>query len=225
MTARVANLSAYLLAVVALASGARPWTALASSGAIDVTLEQRLHEQRPDVLRWQVRALSEATAVTADAEIAGVGKIGSRTAVRFVDGRVRWYAVAGMGQVLVSAHAVERGAALDAADAQLAERDIVALGCDAVRELDASRRWRAARRLATGDPLCARDIEVVPDVERDRPVTLNAQRGVVSASRVLTADSDAHFGERVRLRDRASGVVVVAVVTGPGAARLSEEQE
>ena len=92
-------------------------------------------------------------------------------------------------------------------------------------QLDATRRWRAARRLAAGHTLCVRDIEVVPDVERDRPVTLNAQRGVVSASRVLTADSDARLGERVRLRDRASGDFVVAIVTGPGAARLSEEQE
>ena len=82
-----------------------------------------------------------------------------------------------------------------------------------------------ARRLSAGIALCARDIELVPDVERDQPVTVNARRGVVNASRVLTADSDARFGERVRLRDRASGDRVVAIVTGPGAARLSEEQE
>jgi flagella basal body P-ring formation protein FlgA len=120
---------------------------------------------------------------------------------------------------------VERGATFDAADAELAERDVVALGCDPMSQIDATRRWRAARRLSAGDSLCTRDIEAVPDVERDRPVTLNARRGAVSASRVLTADSDARFGERVRLRDRASGDIVVAIVTGPGAARLSGEQE
>jgi flagella basal body P-ring formation protein FlgA len=129
-----------------------------------------------------------------------------------------------MKPVRVSMHAVERGAAITADDAELAERDVLALGCDPA-DLDASRRWRAARRLAAGVALCAHDIEAVPDVERDQPVTLNARRGAVSASRVFTAASDAQSGERVRLRDRASGVVVVAIVTGPGAARLSEEQK
>lgn len=230
MTRQFANRSAFLLAGVALAFVALPEIALASSGAIaksgdvELALEQRLREQHPDVLRWQVSALSE-TAPIRDAVIAGVGKLGSRTAVRFADGRVRWYEVAGMRQVLVSAHAVERGATFAAADAELAERDVVALGCDAMSQLDATHRWRAARRLAAGTALCARDIEVAPDVERDRPVTVNARRGAVSASRLLTADSDARSGERVRLRDRASGDIVVAIVTGPGAARLSEEQE
>jgi flagella basal body P-ring formation protein FlgA len=211
-------------------SGFALWLALwggiaaASSGAIEVALEQRLREQRPDVLRWQVQAMSESAPVPQDAGIAGVGHIGPRTAVRFADGRVRWYAIAGMKPVLVSVHAVERGAAFAADDAQLAERDVFALGCDPIH-LDASRRWRAARRLAAGVALCARDVEAVPDVERDQAVTLNARRGAVNASRVLTANSDAHFGERVRLRDRASGAVIVAIVTGPGAARLSEEQE
>jgi flagella basal body P-ring formation protein FlgA len=208
-----------------LAFIALPWAALANVGAIEVALEQRLREQRPDVLRWQVQALSETAPAPKDAVIAGVGRIGSRTAVRFMDGRVRWFAIAGMRQVLVSAHGVERGAALNAVDAQLAERDVVALGCDALSQLDTTRRWRAARRLTAGVVLCARDIEVVPEVERDQPVTLNARRGAVNASRVLTADSDARFGERVRLRDRASGDIVIAIVSGPGAARLSEEQE
>lgn len=196
----------------------------ASSGAIEVALEQRLRAERPDVLRWQLRAMSE-TAPVSDAAIAGLGRIGARTAVRFADGRVRWYAVIALKPVLVSARGVERGAGFDAEDAELAERDVLSLGCEPVDSLDASRRWRAARRLATGDALCARDIEAVPDVERDQAVTLNARRGAVNASRVLTAASDAQLGERVRLRDRASGAVVVAIVTGPGAARLSEEQE
>jgi flagella basal body P-ring formation protein FlgA len=199
--------------------------AVASSGAIEVALEQLLREQRPDVLRWQVNALSETAAAPKESGIAGVGRLGARTAVRFADGRVRWYAVVGMKPVLVSAHAVERGAEFNSDDAQLAERDVLALGCDPVNLVDASRRWRAARRLAAGVALCARDIEAVPEVERDQPVTLNARRGAVNASRVFTAASDAQHGERVRLRDRASGVVVVAIVTGPGAARLSEEQE
>jgi flagella basal body P-ring formation protein FlgA len=212
--------------VFVLGIATMPWAVLATSGEVAVTseqaIEQRLREQRPDVLHWQLQALSE-TASASDAAVTGIGKVGVRTAVRFADGRVRWYAVSGLRDVLVSTHAVERGAAFEAIDAESAERDVVALGCDPLGALDASRRWRTARRLTAGTALCARDIERVPDVERDHPVTVNARRGAINASRVLTADSDAHAGERVRLRDRTSGDVVVAIVTGPGAARLSEE--
>ena len=44
----------------------------ASSGAIEVALEQRLRAERPDVLRWQLRAMSE-TAPVSDAAIAAMG--------------------------------------------------------------------------------------------------------------------------------------------------------
>lgn len=212
--------------VFALGFAALPWAALATASEVaarpEQAIELRLREQRPDVTHWQLQPLSE-TASPVDAAVTGIGRIGARTAVRFADGRVRWYAVSGLREVLVSAHVVERGAAFDATDAEAAERDVIALGCEPLAKLDAARRWRAARRLSAGTALCARDVESVPEVERDRPVTVNAQRGAIHASRVLTADSDARAGERVRLRDRTSGDVVVAIVTGPGAARLSEE--
>ncbi|HEY6124777.1 MAG TPA: flagellar basal body P-ring formation chaperone FlgA [Steroidobacteraceae bacterium] len=212
---------AFALASIVLVCVARS----AHAGEAAPALEPHLREQRPDVLRWQWRPLSESANAVPEAGIAGVGRVGSRTAVRFTDGRVRWYAVVGMSQVLVSAHALDRGAAFTADDAELAEHDVIALGCEPAKPLDAGQRWRATRRLVAGEALCAKDIEIVPDVERDRPVTLNAQRGAVSASRVLTAAADARFGERVRLRDRTNGITVSAIVTGPGAARLSEEQE
>jgi flagella basal body P-ring formation protein FlgA len=56
-------------------------------------------------------------------------------------------------------------------------------------------------------------------------VTLTTQRGAVRVSRVLTAAADAHAGERVRLRDRASGATLMAIVTGPGHARDPDSEE
>ncbi len=182
-------------------------------------LEELLRERRADVARWQVRPLANEAGATRDFANAQVGRIGARTPVRFADGRVRWYAVAGFRDVLVSARAVESGAPLSASDTRLESRDVLTLGCEPVAELDA--RWRARRRLAAGAVLCDSTIEPAPDVERNRAVTLTAHSGGVQVSRVLIATADARAGERVRLRDRSSGENLIGIVTGPGAARLS----
>jgi flagella basal body P-ring formation protein FlgA len=184
-------------------------------------LEQQLRAQRPDVARWQIEPLGDAAAP--DAAIARIGRLGPRTAVRYADGRVRWYRVAGFAPAVVSAHAAEAGVVIAAADAVSGETDVIGLGCDPLPKFEGAGRWRLTRRVAAGEALCTRDIEVAPDVERNAPVTLRAERGGVSVSRELTALTDARTGERVRLRDRASGATVLAIVTGPRSARLSEE--
>ena len=97
-----------------------------------------------------------------------------------------------------------------------------------LRTVDGNRgsvRLRATRRIARGEALCAGAVQVAPHVERDQPVVLRTERGPISASRVLTATNDANTGERVRLRDPASGATVVAVVTGLGVARDPNSQE
>jgi flagella basal body P-ring formation protein FlgA len=192
----------------------------ASAGA----LEQELRARRPDVVRWETQRLGDRSASHDDAAISSLGHLGPRTPVRLANGRVRWYAVAGIRPVPVAAHAIDSGASVRAEDTVVAERDVIALACTAF-EFNAALRWRATRRLASGEALCAGDVERTPEVERDRPVTLSTQRGGVSVSRVLTAAADARAGERVRLRDSSSGATVVAIVTGPGAARVLQEQK
>jgi flagella basal body P-ring formation protein FlgA len=206
-----------------LALGCVALARLACAAEPSAPLERLLRAQRPDVLRWETQALDTGATPATMSEIRLIGRIGARTPVRFADGRVRWYAVAGFRPVLIAAHALERGTELTAADAQLDERDVIGLGCRPVSQLEPGTRWRTARRLASGDAVCASALEVVPDVERDGPVTLSTRRGGVSVSRVLTAATDARAGERVRLRDRTSGAIVIAIVTGPGKAHLSEE--
>jgi flagella basal body P-ring formation protein FlgA len=182
------------------------------------TLEQLLRERRADVARWQVQPLANDAGATRDFANAQVGRIGTRTAVRFADGRVHWYAVAGFRDVLVSARAIESGAPVSAADTRLESRDVLALGCEPVSGLES--RWRARRRLAAGDVLCDSTIELAPDVERNRAVTLSAHSGGIQVSRVLIATGDAHAGERVRLRDKSNGDSLIGIVTGPGAASI-----
>jgi len=192
-------------------------------GAAPATLEHRLHEQRPDVLRWEIRPV-ESGGAAPSANIADLGRIGPRTAVRFTDGRVRWYAVVGMRRVLTSAHVVEAGAPLTSTDFAAAERDVIGLGCEPLAAVPDAQRLRATRRLSTGDALCTQSIEKIPDVERGQSVVLSTRRGAITASRVLVAGSNAQAGERVRLRDPATGDTVLAIATGAGAARLNSRE-
>ena len=189
-------------------------------------LEQRLREQRPDVVRWQVHAdVGNGRRSTGMPRIADVGRIGARTA-----GALRGRTRALVRRRGFRAGAGERARRSSAAPLRAPTTPTRGARCAGAwlrtrPNLDATRRWRATRRLAAGDALCALTSKPRRTSSAIAPVTLNAHRGAVSASRVLTAAADAQLGERVRLRDRASGAVVVAIVTGPGAARLSEEQE
>ena len=185
-------------------------------------LEELLRARAPAVTRWQVQPLTREP-VGAEFNGAQLGRIASRTAVRFADGRVRWYAVSAYREVLVTGRAFEGGEAVNAADARLESRDVLALGCEPLPQLDPAQRWRARRHLGAGEVLCSSTIEAAPDVERNRAVTLSAQRGGIQVSRVLIASNDARRGERVRLRDHSSGDVLVGIVTGPAAARIAGE--
>lgn len=207
-------------ALLALAAGAIAAPAVSADSA---RIEALLGEQRPDVARWEYSVLGQEPA--ADAEVKQVGRLGPRTAVRFADGRVRWYSVAGYRDVLVSANAVEGGAEVVQRGARLEERDVIALGCEPLTELPSDTRWRARRRLAAGEVLCAKTIEPAPEVERQHAVTLSARNGGIEVSRVLRATTDARLGERVRLRDAASGITLIGIVTGPGTARLPGEEK
>jgi flagella basal body P-ring formation protein FlgA len=205
-----------------VASLAGPMAAVAQAGDVPSALERHLRERRPDVLRWEIAATErESNSPRVEGEILDVGRIAARTAVRFTDGRVRWFVVAGYRPVNVSRQPLEAGADIDRASIEMTERDVIALSCLPV-SIDSAGRWRSTRRLATGDPLCGNSVERAPEVQRDRAVTLSTDRGPIRVSRRLTAAADARVGERVRLLDRATGAIVLAIVTGPDAARLPE---
>jgi flagella basal body P-ring formation protein FlgA len=187
------------------------------------SLEQRLREQRPDVVRWEITPIASSRSATPEAaSISAIGKIGARTAVRFSDGRLRWYAVAGFRSVPVSTVALERGASVRLQLTELAERDVIASRCDPLM-WNAESLWRTKRRVAAGEALCAHVLETPPAVQREKPVTLHVRRGAVDVSRSLIAAADARVGESVRLRDRVSGDTVTAIVTGPAEAQISKE--
>jgi flagella basal body P-ring formation protein FlgA len=186
------------------------------------TLEDLLRVREPAVTRWQVQPLTREP-LAADFADAQLGRIAARTPVRFADGRVRWYAVSAYREVLVTTRALEAGDAVNESDAHLESRDVLALGCAPLAQLDESQRLRARRHLGAGEALCSTSIEAAPEVERNCAVTLSAQRGGIQVSRVLIASNDARRGERVRLRDHSSGDVLIGIVTGPATARIAGE--
>jgi flagella basal body P-ring formation protein FlgA len=209
-----------LAAVALLAAGARAAQPGPSS------LEALLRARRPEIVRWETQPLeTRAHKPVSESGIVKIGHVGPRTPVRFADGRQRWFAVAGFAPVLLSKRAIEAGALVNAEDTLAAERDVIALGCAPLMDIGHGGRLRATRRLSSGEVICSNSVQPVPEIQRDRPVLLSTQRGPVSASRVLTATADANAGERVRLRDPASGDTVIAIVTGPGFARDPDSQE
>lgn len=197
----------------------------ATAGDVPAVLDQQLRAAHPEILRWQTEPLDARASARGDTGIVAIGRVGARTPVRYADGHVAWFAVAGFRPVLVSAHTLEANTPVDARDTGLEERDVLSLGCEPVASLDTHVRWRTTRRLTTGTPLCTNGLERAPDVQRDQAVTLTTQRGAVRVSRVLTAATDARAGERVRLRDRDSGATLMAIVTGPGLARDPDSEE
>ena len=211
------------LLTAAMATAADP-AGSGTAGPAAAALEARLRAQRPEVTRWELAELSGgAKRAAPQGELALVGSLGARTAVRFSDGRVRWYSVVGIAPVMTSAHSLAAGAEIVPADLETAEHDVIALGCEPLMALG-DMRWRTTRRLAAGEPLCKSSIEPAPQVQRGRDVTLSTERGPIRVSRVLVANNDAWTGERVRLRDPASGETVPAIVTGNGAARVNSEE-
>ena len=151
------------------------------------------------------------------ADIVRVGRIGPRTPVRLADGRVRWYSVAGFAPCWSARTSVESGAALAAADSATAERDVIALGCETV-DGDRRQRWRAPRGASPWRGACARSRAArAATWSAISAVTLSANAARShSVSRVLIATADAHAGERVRLRDPASGDTVMASLRAGG---------
>jgi flagella basal body P-ring formation protein FlgA len=199
------------------------WCSLAAAGEVPAAdpLEPHLRARRPDVSRWEFHRIGGSQPEGAST-IADVGKIGPRTPVAFSDGRVRWYAVSGFSTVYVSRVPLESGARVNLEQVEQAQKDVIGIGCLPLA-LDPSLAWRTTRRLSRGDTLCAHSVEVAPEVAREQRVTLNARQGAVDVSRQMIAASDARLGERVRLRDRATGATLIAIVTGQGEARVSQE--
>lgn len=231
--------TAFGLAVGVLIAAMSCAAAHADSGLVpraESALRQKLSAAYPGVERWQISLLPQQWQRSVGLERASghhaqifVTRVGSQSAVWVgaspaddgSQGALLWFRVEGYGQALVATHLIPSGAGLHAADAEPAERDIVAAACRPVTNLARLAGMRASRLILAGGVICAGALEPMPPVVQGEEVTARfASRGVVVTARVR-AESDGFQGGPVTVRSD-SGDIFTATVTGKGEVSVSE---
>ena len=116
-------------------------------------------------------------------------------------------------RVLVAAHFLRRGTILSAADFSAERRELSALpgGYETDPAQLIGKRLRQA--LMVGMAISPRTVKIPPAIRRDEIVTVVVNQGGIQVTSKGVALSDAGIGERVRVRNEASGRVVEGTVT------------
>ena len=92
------------------------------------------------------------------------------------------------------------------------------LPLDAVSSLEDLGRATAIRQLSPGQPVRYSDVRPLAAVRKGEMVTLTVKRGVITVSIDMEATERGFIGDRVKLRNTESDVLVDAIITGPGKA-------
>lgn len=149
-------------------------------------------------LRWDPRARTVTTSL-AD----GSG--------REVTGRVRLLA-----EVPTPLRPIPQGAVVAAADLGLMEADLLTAHRETVTEEAEAEGRTARRRLDPGRPILARDLKLVPAVERGQVVTIMAATGNVTVRAKAKALDAGEVGQAVRVQNVDSRLVTSGVVVERG---------
>lgn len=188
----------------------------AAQGTPKDALESELRAKYPDVARWEIDALDESRAARAARETGPVTvvRFGARSAVAMADEHVLWFAVRGYRNVVVATRNL--GARSDAAEADfvLAERDVVGLRCAPLADLAAVAGSWTRRNVRAGDVLCGDAIEPRPPVVRGTQVSVLYSAPRIRVLSTARAEQDAKLGERLPVRNPATGEIYFAVATG-----------
>lgn len=92
------------------------------------------------------------------------------------------------------------------------------LPLDVVSSLDDLGRATAIRQLSPGQPVRYSDVRPLPAVRKGEMVTLTVKRGAITVSIDMEATEQGFIGDRVKLRNTESDMLVDAIITGPGRA-------
>ena len=92
------------------------------------------------------------------------------------------------------------------------------LPSDVVSSLDDLGRATALRQLHPGQPIRYSDVRPLAAVRKGEMVTLTVKRGAVTVSIDMEATAQGFIGDKVKLRNTESGMLVDAIITGPGRA-------
>jgi flagellar basal body P-ring formation protein FlgA len=124
--------------------------------------------------------------------------------------------------VLVSARSLARGALLDASDVRAERRDVLRLPYGYVADPARIEDMRLSRSVGAGTALNPGMLAERLLVERGRGVSIVARSGGISIRASGMALEDGVAGDRVRVRNLASGRVVNAVVENTGIVVVSK---
>lgn len=125
-------------------------------------------------------------------------------------------------EVLVTARGLGRGAVLGAGDVRAERRDVLRLPYGYVGDPARIEDMRLSRSVAAGSVLNPGMLAERLLVERGRGVTIVARNGPISIRASATALEDGVAGDRVRVRNLASGRIVNAVVETAGIVVVSK---
>ena len=92
------------------------------------------------------------------------------------------------------------------------------LPLDVVSSLEDLGRATAIRQLNPGQPVRYSDVQPLAAVRKGEMVTLTVKRGAITVSIDMEATERGFIGDRVKLRNTESDVLVDAIITGPGKA-------
>jgi flagella basal body P-ring formation protein FlgA len=140
--------------------------------------------------------------------------VGSASMSTRRQGKLIWFSVAGYAPALVAVRTVAADAPLDAGDAMLADRDVVAADCTSPDSPDSLPGLRVKRTLHAGEILCANLLEPVPPVTRGEEVTLLYHGRSFTLTARGIAQADGLLGKPVMVRNSSSGDVFTATVSG-----------
>jgi flagella basal body P-ring formation protein FlgA len=131
--------------------------------------------------------------------------------------------VTALVEVPVLSRPIERGEIIRAQDVGHRSLAATALGVDTVQQEDELVGMQAARPLAAGRALRARDLVAPMLVRPGEPATMVFARGGLEVTGAGVALDQGRQGDTVRVQNAGSGEIRRAVVVGPRRVRLSME--
>jgi len=217
-----------VFALVSPALAADPASPLDDAAVRAIALVRALPDADGGRLEVEALPFDARTSVTACAgepasELVGKKLAGARVTVRVrcTDPANPWSVAVALRvslfrPVLVARHALVRGDVVDGDTAELAERDVLALGYGHLDDLGRYAQSRVLRPIAEGAAIAPTAVAAPLLVERGATVTLLARGNAIDVRATGIAVEDGSAGMRVRVRNASSGRTVDGIVDGPG---------
>jgi flagella basal body P-ring formation protein FlgA len=188
----------------------------AAQGSAADALESELRTKYPGVVRWEIDALDAARAARVARETGPVTvvRLGARSAVAVDDRHLLWFAVRGYRNVVVAVRSLAARSDAAEADFVLEERDVLGLPCAPLVDLTGVAGTWTRRSVRAGDVLCGDSLEPKPPVVRGAQVSVVYSTPRIRVVSTARAEKDAKLGERLPVRNPATGEIYFAVATG-----------